>query len=49
LAKTIKLANKEISEGATKRQALADNKWLYQSEISKKTIELYKRMIAKKG
>jgi glycosyltransferase involved in cell wall biosynthesis len=48
LAKTIRLANKEISEGVTKRQALADNKWLYQSEISKKTIELYEQMIAKK-
>jgi hypothetical protein len=45
LAKTIKKANKEISEGNTRRETLADNKWLYQSEISKKTIALYKQMI----
>ena len=45
LAKTIKRANKEISEGRTRRETLADNKWLYQSEISKKTIALYKQMI----
>jgi glycosyltransferase involved in cell wall biosynthesis len=48
LAKTIKKANKEISEGKTKRETLADNKWLYQSEISKKTIALYKQMIEQK-
>ena len=47
LAKTIKKANKEISEGRTRRETLADNKWLYQSEISKKTIALYKQMIEK--
>jgi hypothetical protein len=46
LAKTIKLANKQIAEGATKRETLADNSWLYQSQISQKTIALYKRMIA---
>jgi 1,2-diacylglycerol 3-alpha-glucosyltransferase len=46
LAKTIKLANKQISEGDTKRQTLADNKWLYQSQISQRTIALYKQMIA---
>jgi 1,2-diacylglycerol 3-alpha-glucosyltransferase len=46
LAKKIKLANKEVSEGKTKRETLADNKWLYQSEISKRTIALYKEMIA---
>jgi glycosyltransferase involved in cell wall biosynthesis len=45
LAKTIRKANNEISEGRTRREALADNKWLYQSEISKKTIALYKQMI----
>jgi glycosyltransferase involved in cell wall biosynthesis len=49
LAKTIKKANKEISEGKTKRELLADNKWLYQSEISKKTIALYKQMIERKA
>jgi glycosyltransferase involved in cell wall biosynthesis len=49
LAKTIKKANKEISEGKTKRELLADNKWLYQSEISKKTIALYKQMIEQKA
>jgi 1,2-diacylglycerol 3-alpha-glucosyltransferase len=46
LAKTIKLANKQISEGDTKRKTLADNKWLYQSQISQKMIALYKQMIA---
>jgi glycosyltransferase involved in cell wall biosynthesis len=49
LAKTIKKANKEISEGATRRETLADNKWLYQSEISKKTIAIYKKMIEQKA
>jgi glycosyltransferase involved in cell wall biosynthesis len=49
LAKTIKKANKEISEGSTRRETLADNKWLYQSEISKKTIALYKQMIEQKA
>ena len=49
LAKTISLATKEISEGRTKRENLADNKWLFQSEISKKTIELYKQMIEQKA
>jgi glycosyltransferase involved in cell wall biosynthesis len=49
LAKTIKKANKEISEGNTRRETLADNKWLYQSEISKKTIALYKQMIERKA
>jgi glycosyltransferase involved in cell wall biosynthesis len=49
LAKTIKKANKDISEGKTKRETLADNKWLYQSEISKKTIVLYKQMIDQKA
>jgi 1,2-diacylglycerol 3-alpha-glucosyltransferase len=46
LAKTIKLANKQIAEGATKRETLSDNKWLYQSQISLRTISLYKQMIA---
>jgi 1,2-diacylglycerol 3-alpha-glucosyltransferase len=46
LAKTIKLANKQIAEGATKRETLKDNKWLYQSQISQRTISLYKQMIA---
>jgi glycosyltransferase involved in cell wall biosynthesis len=49
LAKTVKKANKDISEGKTKRETLADNKWLYQSEISKKTIALYKQMIEQKA
>ena len=49
LAKTIKLANKEISEGKTKRERLANNSWLFQSEISKRTIELYRQMIAAKA
>lgn len=49
LAKTIKKANKEISEGKTRRETLADNKWLYQSEISKKTIALYREMIERKA
>ena len=49
LAKTISLATKEVSEGHTKRENLADNKWLFQSEISKKTIELYKQMIEQKA
>jgi glycosyltransferase involved in cell wall biosynthesis len=49
LAKTIKKANKEISEGSTRRETLADNRWLYQSEISKKTIALYKQMIEQKA
>ncbi|CAB4631010.1 unannotated protein [freshwater metagenome] len=49
LAKTIKLANRQIAEGHTKRELLADNKWLYQSEISKRTIVLYKDLIAKKA
>jgi hypothetical protein len=46
LAETIKLANKQIAEGATKRETLADNQWLYQSQISLRTIALYKQMIA---
>jgi glycosyltransferase involved in cell wall biosynthesis len=46
LAKTIKFANKQVSEGNTKRETLADNRWLYQSEISKKTIDLYQQMIS---
>jgi glycosyltransferase involved in cell wall biosynthesis len=46
LAKTIKLANKQIAEGATKRETLEDNKWLYQSQISLRTISLYNQMIA---
>jgi glycosyltransferase involved in cell wall biosynthesis len=49
LAKTVKKANKDISEGKTKRETLADNKWLYQSEISKDTIALYKQMIEQKA
>lgn len=49
LAKTIKNANKEISEGATRRETLSDNRWLSQSEISKKTIALYKQMIDEKA
>jgi glycosyltransferase involved in cell wall biosynthesis len=49
LAKTIKKASKDISEGNTKRETLSDNKWLYQSEISKKTIALYKQMIEQKA
>jgi glycosyltransferase involved in cell wall biosynthesis len=49
LAKTIKKASKDISDGNTKRETLADNKWLYQSEISKKTIALYKQMIEQKA
>jgi len=49
LAKTIKKANKEISEGATRRETLSDNRWLSQSEISKKTIALYKQMIEEKA
>jgi glycosyltransferase involved in cell wall biosynthesis len=46
LAKTIKLANKQIAEGATKRETLAENKWLYQSQICLRTISLYNQMIA---
>ena len=49
LAKTISLATKEVSEGLTKRENLANNKWLFQSEISKKTIALYKQMIEQKA
>lgn len=49
LAKTIKLAKKEISEGHTKRENLANNKWLFQSEISKKTIALYREIIELKA
>lgn len=49
LSKTIRRANKEISEGKTKRDTLQDNKWLFQSEISKKTIALYKELIAAKS
>lgn len=48
LAKTIKLADKEVSDGKTKREKLADSKWLYQSEISKRTIQLYKDLIREK-
>lgn len=46
LAKTMKFANKEITEGNTKRHTLADNSWLYQSQISQRTIALYRQMIA---
>jgi 1,2-diacylglycerol 3-alpha-glucosyltransferase len=46
LAKTIKLANKQIAEGATKRETLEDNKWLSQSQICLRTISLYNQMIA---
>jgi glycosyltransferase involved in cell wall biosynthesis len=49
LAKTIKLANKQIAEGNTKRETLKDNRWLFQSQISKDTIALYKEMIKQKA
>jgi glycosyltransferase involved in cell wall biosynthesis len=49
LGKIIKRANREISEGTTKRKSMDSNHWLYQSEISKKTIELYSQMISKKA
>jgi glycosyltransferase involved in cell wall biosynthesis len=49
LAKTITLANKQVSEGQTKRENLANNKWLFQSEISKKTIAIYKQLIELKA
>jgi hypothetical protein len=49
LAKTIRLANKQIAEGNTKRESLKDNRWLFQSQISKDTIELYRSMIKQKA
>jgi 1,2-diacylglycerol 3-alpha-glucosyltransferase len=49
LSKTIKAANKEISAGQTKREILQDNKWLFQSEISKRTLLLYQELIAKRS
>ena len=49
LAKTIKLANKQIAEGNTKRETLKDNRWLFQSQISKDTIALYTQMIKQKA
>jgi glycosyltransferase involved in cell wall biosynthesis len=49
LAKTIKFANKQISEGNTKRETLKDNRWLFQSQISKDTIALYTQMIKQKA
>ena len=45
LAKTIKQANKDISEGKTKRENLADTSWLYQSEISRQMMETYRELI----
>lgn len=48
LSKIIRLANKEVAEGKTKRELLKDNRWLFQSEISKKMISLYQEMISTK-
>jgi 1,2-diacylglycerol 3-alpha-glucosyltransferase len=48
LAKTIKLANKDISEGRTKRETLQDTDWLRQGAISQKMVESYKELIAQK-
>lgn len=49
LSKTIKQANKEVSSGSTKRTSSVENVWLLQSEISKRVIELYKILIARKS
>ena len=49
LAKTIRRAVKDVSEGLTKRESLSNNKWLFQSEISKKTILLYQDLIENKA
>jgi len=49
LAKTIKQANKDISEGKTKRENLADTSWLYQSEISRQMMETYRELISSKA
>ena len=49
LAKTIRLAGKQISEGHTKRENLLDTNWLHQSEITKKTIGLYQDLIKAKA
>jgi 1,2-diacylglycerol 3-alpha-glucosyltransferase len=49
LAKTIKRAVKDISEGRTKRENLSKSDWLQQSEISKKAIDLYRMLIEQKS
>lgn len=45
LSKTLKLATGDIAKGLTKRELLKDNRWLRQSEISKKMLERYESLI----
>ncbi|MFM7013870.1 MAG: glycosyltransferase [Actinomycetota bacterium] len=49
LAKTIKKANKEISEGNPRRELLLERSWLRQSEVSKKMVTRYRELIAAKA
>ncbi len=46
LAKTIKQANKDISQGLTKRDSFGDSTWLHQSDITRRTVEIYESLIA---
>lgn len=48
LAKTIKLAVKEISAGITKREILKDSSWLLQSAVTGTMIRTYRQLIARK-
>lgn len=45
LSKTIRRATKEIQDGHTKRENLANTDWLHQSEISKRMIAIYSQLI----
>lgn len=46
LAKTIKKAHQEIKQGITKRDSFGDSTWLHQSDITRRTVELYDSLIA---
>jgi len=48
LAKTIKKATEDISEGSNKRGSLKDPTWLLQSALTNTMIETYKKLIADK-
>lgn len=47
LSNTIKQTVSDIAEGKNKRKELTDNKWLRQSQVSQKMIELYKGLLSR--